>query len=115
MEIRDSGQCVCALGFRVVGTGTGTGTALLTVSLRVSGTELTWAMPPTIFSFTTTVSFSCSSKAAAFCAAFTRLSEARFTALPAAWVERRQHELRTQVGSQLRESLNSLTESMPWG
>lgn len=57
-------------------------------------------MPPTIFSFTTTVSFSCSSKAAAFWAAFTRLSEARFTALPAAWAEResRQCEVRTWEG-----------------
>lgn len=44
---------------------------------------LTCAIPPTIFSFTTTVS-SWSWKAAAFCAAFTRLSDALFTALPAA-------------------------------
>lgn len=49
---------------------------------------LTCAIPPTIFSFTTTVS-SWSWKAAAFCAAFTRLSDALFTAFPAAWSRRR--------------------------
>lgn len=45
---------------------------------------LTWAMPPTNLVFTTTLSSSVLSNAA-FWAAFTRLSEARFTALPAAF------------------------------
>lgn len=49
----------------------------------IRAAQLTCAIPPTIFSFTTTVS-SWSWKAAAFCAAFTRLSDALFTALPAA-------------------------------
>lgn len=44
---------------------------------------LTWAMPPTNLVFTTTLSSSLLSNAA-FWAALTRLSEARFTALPAA-------------------------------
>lgn len=60
---------------------------------------LTWAMPPTIFSFTTTVSFSWSSKAAAFWAAFTKLSEALFTALPAACTRSKRQLLRTQGSS----------------
>lgn len=50
----------------------------------IQGFYLTWAMPPTNLVFTTTLSSSVLSNAA-FWAAFTRLSEARFTALPAAF------------------------------
>lgn len=71
----------------------------VTLSPTVSYERLTWAIPPTIFSFTTTVSFSWSSKAAAFWAAFTRLSEALFTALPAACRGSEQQLLRTQGSS----------------
>lgn len=61
---------------------------------------LTCAIPPTIFSFTTTVS-SWSWKAAAFCAAFTRLSDALFTALPAAWSGEKKGVYYTQPRVQL--------------
>lgn len=58
---------------------------------------LTCAIPPTIFSFTTTVS-SWSWKAAAFCAAFTRLSDALFTALPAAWSGEKKEGITLSLG-----------------
>lgn len=45
---------------------------------------LTWAIPPTILLLTTTA-WSSSASNAAFWAAFTRLSDALFTAFPAAW------------------------------
>lgn len=80
-----------------VGTSVGTVTAPADVPQSLPG------YAPTIFSFTTTwVSFSCSSKAVAFWAAFTRLSEA-VTALLAALAEResRQCEMRNWEGSQL--------------
>ena len=57
---------------------------------RYSWDPLTCAIPPTNLVFTTTLSSSALSKAA-FWAARTRLSDARFTALPAAWRGGKKH------------------------